>query len=321
MAQELVTYEDIQDAILEALGIQQTDTIARNKVKRMINQVYLDEVVPFKNWMWLQKTFPVIHQAAYATGTINVTNGSASAILSTAPTGLNFTNYKFSVDDSDQIYTVGTHTTSSTTLPINVAFQEDSNATATFKIWRDRVDLPTTIRETVDVWHKGLSQPLEGCGSQTFREKEVANPKREGFPLIYNTYDYFDPDTSGDDETEDDRYRQTRIYPAITDENVILNFDAIQEATALDEDEDEPLMPIADRIVLFYGGMKLAARQLARNEEMSQLYQMDYDRKLARMSGNREERPDQPKMTPNSSYYNAMRRSGLRRRGRGFRGW
>jgi len=317
MAQELITFSDIQDAILEQLGIQQSDTIARNKIKRMINQIYLDEVVPFKNWMWLQKTFQITHNAYYATGTISTVNGSATITFSAAPTGFNFTNFKFAVNDSNQVYTISAHTTSSTTATISSTFQEDTNATATYKVWRDRVDLPINIRETVDIWHKDLSVPLEGLGTKSFREREVIDPTLEGVPLIYNTYDYFDPTTTGDDETEADRYRQTRIYPAITSENIILNIDAIQDVTALDEDEDEPLMPITDRGVLYYGGLYLAARALARNEELSQLYQGDYQRKLSRMAGNREERPDQPMIAPNSRYYNAIRRSGLKRRGRG----
>lgn len=317
MAQEMITFDDIVDAIREKLGVQSSDSVATAKIKRAVNIVYLNEVVPYKDyWMWLRKTINVIHEAAYETGTVTVTNASASAALSATPTGKNFTGYKFSVQGSNQIYTVGEHTTSSTTLPLTVAFQETTASGQEFKIWRDRVDLPTNVKETVEIWHKDLPHPLEGVGYQELRQIEAAQPKYEGTPLYYNTADYYDPSTSGDDETESDRYRQTRIFPAITDANVILNIDCIQEATALEDDADEPLMPVNDRVVLFYGGLAEAYSTINRNEEMHAIYWQKFQAKLARMAGKREEGMDTPKLRPNPSYFNRIRFSGLRRRGR-----
>lgn len=317
MAQELVTFDDIVDAIREKLGIQSSDSVATAKIKRAVNMYYLDEVVPFRDkWMWLQKTTQVVHLAAYETGTVDVTPSSATITLSTAPTGRNFTGYNFSVVGSDQIYTISAHTTSATTATLSTAFQEDNDNTAVYKIWRDRIDLPTNAKDTVEIWHKDLSRPLEGLGSQGFRQLQTAQPKPEGTPSYYNTYDYFDPSTSGDDESESDRYRQTRIFPAIHNENVILNVDFIQEASALEDDADEPLMPISDRIVLFYGGCAEAYSTINRNEEMSNKYWALAERKLARMSGKREEGQDTPKLSPNHRYFNRIRYSGLRRRGR-----
>jgi hypothetical protein len=315
MAQELVTFSDLYTSVMETLGIQTGDTVAKNKIKRMINEFYLNEVIPFKDyWIWLQKNTQVIHLAAYTTGTAAVTNGSATVTLSTAPTGRSFVGYKFSVAGDTQIYTVSAHTTSSTTVTLSTAFQETTNSAAVFKIWRDRIDLPISAKETVEIWHKDLNQPLDSIGPQGLRELEAREPKAEGYPQYYFTSDYFDPSTSGDDETESDRYRQTRIYPAINDENVILNVDYIQEAEPLDDDTDEPLMPMTDRIVLYYGACAAAYSILNRNEEMHDKYWAKAMNKLSRMAGKREEGFDTPKLRPNPSYFNRIRFSGLRRR-------
>lgn len=316
MAQQLVTYGDVVSSVLEKLGIQSTDSLATGKVKRAINEIYLDEVVPFKRWMWLQKTFQVIHKPAYVTGTVAVVQDSATVTFSTAPTGLgSFTGYRFSVADSDQVYTVNAHTANATTLTLTTAFQEDSDAAAVFKVWRDRFDLPLKARETVEVWHKEQNKPLNPVGPQGFRQLEAQDPKPEGAPTDYNTYDYFDPDTSGDNETEAARYRQTRIYPSINNKALILNVDYIEEVDALDDLLDEPLMPIGDRIVLFYGALAIGYSAIARDEDMHDRYWAKFQQKLARMAGNRDEGQDTPKLSPTARYINNIRNSGLRRRG------
>lgn len=312
MAQEVVTFEDIQDSVLENLGIQSSDTNARNKVKRLINKIYKNEVVPFKPWWWLKATTQVVHAAYYATGTADVTPDSTTVTLSTAPTGLNFTGYRFSVNGSDQVYTVASHSTSSTTVTLSTAFQEDNDNTAEYKIWRDRFDLPVGAKETTEIWHIEQSEPLDAIGSQELREYEAYSPKEEGFPYCYTTADYYDP-TSGTDEFESDRYRQTLIYPSINSEKVILNVDYIQEVDALDDDADEPLLPIGDRGVLVDGATALAAQNINRNQELHDSYWFKYQQKLARMAGEREEGQDTPKLAPKKNYINSIRRSGLRR--------
>lgn len=310
MAQEMITYGDILSSVREKLGIQSSDTLATNKIKRMINEVYLDEVVPFKRWIWLEKNLQVIHNEAYDTGTVAVTVDSATITLSTAPTGLgSFVGYRFSVSSSNQVYTIATHTANATSATITTAFQETTDATANFQIWRDRVDLPTNARETVEIWHSQRTSPLEAVGSQGFRQLEAAQPKLEGFPCFYDTWTFFDPTTSGDDETESDRYRQTRIYPSINTESVILNIDYIEEVTSLEDLTDEPLMPIGDRLVLFYGALALGYSAIARDEDMHDRYWAKFQQKLSRMSGNRDEGQDTPKLRPNPRYVNAIRRS------------
>ena len=87
MAQQIKTFSDIVSAVREQLGVQSTDTIATNKIKRLINMVYLDEVVPFKRWRWLEKETSVMHDVYYTDNTnyATVTNDSTTVTLNNAP--------------------------------------------------------------------------------------------------------------------------------------------------------------------------------------------------------------------------------------------
>jgi hypothetical protein len=309
-----MTFVDIVDAIAEAIGVQSADTTARNKIKRVVNMYYIDEVIPFKRWGWLEKNIQVIHKAYYNTGTASVTPASTAVTLSVAPAASigSLKGYRFSLDGSNKVYTISAHTAESTSITLSSAFQETLDATANYRVWRDRIDLPTDAKETVEIWHSEQSKTLDAVGSQGFRKLEASNSKCEGFPTNYNTWDYHDP-TDETDEFESDRYRQTRIFPSITATPVTLNVDYIQEAPELDDDADEPLMPISDRIVLYYGAGAEAWSILSRNEEMADKWRMKANEKLARMAGDREDGMDTPSLSPKSGYLNAIRRGGLRR--------
>lgn len=310
----LQTFSDIVDAIREAVKIQSSDTPAINKIKRLVNMVYLDEVVPTKRWTWLQKTTTIVHKAYYNTGDAAVTPDSTTVTLSIVPSVSlgSFKGYNFSVDDSNQIYPISAHTAGSATITLAREFQEDLDAAADYKIWRDNLSLPADAKETIEAWHIQRGQPLQAVGPQELRKFHAASPKEEGFPCHYNTYTFVDP-TTGDDESEDDRYRQMRIYPSITDTAVTINIDYVQEATELSDDEDEPILPIGDRIVLYYGAGALAWSILNSNEEMHDKWQAKYQAKLARMAGDKDEAFDSPKLNIKSSYLSTFRRNRGRR--------
>lgn len=315
MAQELLTFKDVVDAIGEAIGVQRDDTNARNKIKRFVNMYYLDEVVPFKRWTWLQKTTSVVHKAYYNTGTALVTPESTDVTLSVAPNSNlgSFKNQKFSVDGSNKVYTISAHTAGSASVTLSGAYQESLDTDANFKIWRDVANLPTDAKETIEIWHAERSKPVTGVGPQGLRKLEAADPKAEGFPSSYSTTDFFDP-SDDDDETESDRYRQIRLYPSITSTPVTINIDYVPEINPMEDDTDEPLMPISDRIVLVYGAGAMAWSIIGRNEEMHDRWQIKADQKLARMAGDRDEGYDTPTLSPKSGYLNTIRKSGLKRR-------
>lgn len=309
-------FSDIITAVRYELGIPVGDDTSIAKIKMAINMIYIDEVVPFKRWFWLLGNTKVVHKAYYASGTVSVTPNSTTATLSVAPVVSlgSFKNYYFSVDGFDEVYEISTHTTATTALTLSSAFQGSLNATSSFKIWTDRVALPTDCRETVEVWHNRRKGTMDGRGLQEFRQIVNDQPKAQDFPFYFNVMDYYDP-TEGTDETESDRYRIMRVYPSITDQPVTINIDHTKEISALVDDTDEPAMPLEDRVVLVYGALSREWRRL-RNEEAATYNQQLFSQKLARMAGKVEDGFDRPKIQVDRRYLSAKRGPRIRGYGR-----
>jgi len=310
MATKLLDLLDIVDAVCEELKIQSTDTVTRSRIKRMINETYIQEVVPYARWKWLEKTYQVRFGEAYYGGTSSVTPDSATVTLSTAPNVSlgSFAGKLFATDSFSEVYVISAHTAGSTTVTLSSAYLGVLNATATFKIWTDKIALPTDCRETVTVWHNMHSRPMEGLGMQKFRETSLSNQKAEGYPRYYHTGTFKDP-TSGTDETEADRYRELRIWPAVNTSAVTMFIDYIKEVDDLVDDGDEPVMPVEDRIILKYGALKTAWRTIARNTQEAEISKAEFYDRLQRMAGKLEDSTDKPTIQPDSLYVRRRRAS------------
>lgn len=318
---ELKDFAEIVESVRSAIGIQTSDTDNIDKIKRYVNMAYLYEVVPAHRWRWLQGSTAVVHKAKYNTGTASVTPDSATVTLSAAVNVSvgSMANYKFSVEGNNEIYTISAHTAGTDTLTLASTYQGTLNATAKYKIWRDRLNLPTDCDETIEVYHYQSGEAMRGIGLQEMRKYQALQGKVEGWPTWYYTTDFFDP-SSGTAELEADRYRQLLLHPACYDKNITINIDYKKEVTALEGDTDEPLMPVSDRIVLYYGALKHAWRNIIRNPEEATANEELFVNKLARMTGDEvEDSFDAPSLAPKAEYLAKMRKRGLgRARVRGF---
>lgn len=312
---ELKDFSELVEAVRSAIGIQASDTDNIDKIKRYVNMAYLYEVVPAHRWRWLQGSTAAVHKAKYNTGTASVTPDSTTVTLSAAVnvTVGSLANYKFSVEGNNEIYTISAHTAGTDTLTLSSTYQGVLNSAAVYKIWRDRVDLPADCEETIEVYHYMSGEPMRGIGIQEIRKYQSLQGKTEGWPIWYYTTDYFDP-TPGTDELEADRYRQLLIHPAAYDKNITINIDYKKEVTALEDDADEPLMPASDRIILYYGALKHAWRNIIRNPEEAEANEILFNAKLARMTGDEtEDSFDAPSLAPKAEYLSRMRRRGIGR--------
>lgn len=302
----LTDFADLVTAVRTELKIPSGDTAAINKIKLDINVIYLDEVVPFKRWLWLTRKTKHIHKAFYGAGTCSVTPNSVTVTLSTAPAASigSLAGYKFSTDGFSEVYTVSAHTAQSTTVTLTSAYQGPLSTASAFKFWKDTVVLPTTCREVIEATHSSMLEPMVGMGYKEFREFQTNNQKAVHYPTSYHVSDYTDP--SGGEQTESDRYRTMTIHPAITSQPLTIDIDYIVEPEWLTDDGDEPLLPIEDRIVLLYGALSRAwARE--RNEERAAANDALFQRKLARMAGKIEEGFDKPRITISSKWARSKR--------------
>lgn len=309
----LKDFADLVRAIRNELKIQEGDTESINRIKQTLNMQYINEIVPHKRWWWLQGSVDVRTIQFLENGTASVTPGSASVTLSVATplASGSLVGYYFSVNNYDEIYTISAHTANTTAITLSSPFTGTLNATANYKIWTDKLALPTDLRECVEVRHDFMRVPMEGRGYQEFRKLLSSGPKSSGRPSYYNVIDFKDP-TPLTDETEADRYRQIQIYPSLLNETVTLHIDYVKEVAALDDDTDEPLMPIEDRVVLYYAALSRLWSILMRNPEEAAINFQLYQAKLARMSGKIEEGFDKPVITPDSFYFRSKRGSRIK---------
>lgn len=106
----------------------------------------------------------------------------------------------------------------------------------------------------------------------------------------------------------DEAYRELWVYPSIYASRVQLHVDYIKEVASLEDDDDEPLMPIGDRVVLLYGAL-MRAWSRHRNPEEAQRNAALYERKLQKMAGKIDDSVDYPVLRPNKTYLAAKRNS------------
>jgi hypothetical protein len=183
-------FSDIVAAVREELKIQTTDTTNVDRIKRLVNHCYLNEVVPYDQWDWLRGKITIIHETAL-TGTASVTEGAVAVTLDSTP-ALSRQDYFFSADGSAEIYRIVSHIGGSAAITLDYPFLGSTNSAISYKIWTDALPLPVTAREAIKVTQDNSDVPLEGVGLQKFRDKVIASPKDNGRPRTYTTTDFVD---------------------------------------------------------------------------------------------------------------------------------
>jgi len=304
MAQDFRDFKDIQDAIMDQLKYQQSDTVSRSRIKRDINMIY-DQVIMFKKWWWAKGQTAARIEPFVNDGTVTATEDSTTITFSTAPT-TSKTNHYINISASLEVYRITAHTANSTTATIEVAYTEVTTTSSAYKMWNPVIDLPTDCREVDVVWTDFLNEPLRAEGPAKIRELMAATRWTvQGRPRHYAVLDYFTPTTP---EVEADRIRQLLVHPAILDRPTQIKIDYIKENSSLDADTDEPIMPIEDRMVLYYGACAEAWHR-ERDPEAAARYDVKFQQRLAQMAGKQQDSMDTMKLHSSKIYLDGKRRS------------
>ena len=302
----LVDYEDIYTAICEELKIPSTDGTTIARIKRDINMVYLNHVIPFKPraWWWLELKDRVITYEKVDTGTVTVTADSTSITFSSGPS-VSLAGYYIKLSGYPEIVKIASHSAASTSATLEEAWCLETASGQAFRAWRDYSPLVGTMKDIVIVTHGRRTMPLDALANAKFSEIRNRNPALEGYPQYYNTGDF-----------DDDGNRIIRWYPSCWDTKVTLHIEGRQEAVALEADADEPLMPVEDRIVLFYGACSRAwARE--RNESEANKNWNLFMSKLAEMASKSGDAPQVVEIETDRDYLRSKRYRRMVRRGSG----
>lgn len=316
---QLRDFGDLVRAIRNELKIQATDTESINRIKQAINMWYIDEIIPFKRWLWLTKSVDLQTIPFYGNGTASVTPTHTDVTLSVAPNVSlgSFVGYNFSVENYDVVFQIASHTAGSATFTLNQPYTGVLNAAIPFKIWTEKINLPSDCRETYEVRHDMSRKPMDGLGFQEFRRTMADSPKAMGRPMYFNVVNFKDAG-SLDPSTGSDRFRYMQIYPSIFDQVVTIHVDYMQEVPWLDADTDEPIIPLEDRIVLYYAALSQLWVSIMRNPEEAARNNALYQARLARMAGKIEEGFDRPTLAPDNFYFAAKRGQKINSARKGF---
>ena len=182
---EVRTFGDIVRTVCETLKVQSSDTETINRIKRNINMVYLNHVVPAStSWTWLDETITLSVEPYFAAGTASVQQNVATVTLSQIP-GASMVGRFFSVDGNNEVYRVATHTPTSATLTLEGPYTGATNTAATYKLWTDKVVLPSDCMKVREVITPNASAPLMRVALQQFRKHQIAGGAVIGSPSYY----------------------------------------------------------------------------------------------------------------------------------------
>lgn len=191
MAQQLKTFADIVAAIREELKVSATDAVTVARIKRDVNIIY-SETINTARWWWLQQQANLQVPATLSTGTCDVYHNSSKVVFS-IPIGSKKENFYFSVEGTNEIYIVESHEAGEQSIKLSRRYIGPSAQGVGYKIWFDRIPLPTNCKETVEVITSIGRTPLENLGLQEYRRLTSMLPKRVGLPEAYYTGDFTEP--------------------------------------------------------------------------------------------------------------------------------
>lgn len=287
----LVDFEDLYTAICEELKVQLTDGSTVARIKRDINMIYLNHVIPFKprGWRWLEKNQDVQTYEKITTGTVTISNNSTTVTFSSAPSS-SVANYWLKVEGYPEAIKISSHTAASTTATLNIAWRRGAVSAQSYVLWKDEIALDSDMKEVVQVTHEYLPVPMDMKESAKFNEIRARLPEYNGHPRIGMVGDF-----------DSDGNRILRWYPASDTIRYTLHVQGVQEATRLSADADEPLMPVEDRIVLYYGGCSRAWRRERNESEANNNWQL-FMAKLQEMAGKSQDAPKTTEVSIDPDY-------------------
>lgn len=136
-----------------------------------------------EDWTWLRGEGNIILQPKITTGTVSVTNNSATATLSSAPS-VDLDNWFFKVDTNKGIFKVSAHTAGSAILTLDSVYTGDTNATASYKLVKLDYVLSTDAIEVLSPMYTAhLSCKIDGISLQSNSEPYEL---RAGIPVTFS---------------------------------------------------------------------------------------------------------------------------------------
>jgi len=237
------TYVNIKTAVLSKIGI--TDTDVETVVKQALNDV-LQEVCQAHNFSWLYGNLSFITVKPYTTGTVSVTEGSATITGTDTVWVEGMVGRKFYCGNATYVISAFV---SETELTLSTVYAGDTDGEATYKIYQDEYSLATDVEDILAVRQENYPQKLAKKGIE---EMDRYYPQRNsfGYPSIYSIVGY--------DSTD---YIKIAVYP-IPNQARNIYYRYKKRVTEMSADESTPIVPLRYRWVLVKGALYITAKHL-----------------------------------------------------------
>lgn len=223
-----------------------------------------------RDWYWRKFDRDYVFSPAITTGTVSVTNGSRAVVFAGLTLNLSYAGRSFKVTGTNTLYRIIGINTGTNTAYLSTNYIDQTNATATFKIYSYEMPLPPDCDEVVQIY---FDYPVNGYASGP-RQVEAINVLQfnralsnsidyRAFPMAYTRdgkiaaeslppldimlldYDFL----GGDPYDQVDKFR---IFPIEPDITRVLHMNYSVHVENMADNSDEPLMPRDDRWTLIH---------------------------------------------------------------------
>ena len=253
----LTTTTDIINDVLFRAG-EPTDNTSdfESHVLDLVNRAYRaiwtggGEFVEDMNepWLWLKKDPPgvLILQPSIRTGTVSVTNNSASITFSSAPAA-SVAGYHFRTDDDGTVYRISAHTGGAAAATLDSVYTGLNNTAAAFRLMKLEYSLAADAMRVIAPMRvqTALTDEIDGIDLSALDLNYPLTSIEGGVP------DKFAPVTES-------KVRFNRYGGELSTDLLRVEYDYLAEPTALTDDVSSiPLVPLSYRqiiadIALFY---------------------------------------------------------------------
>jgi hypothetical protein len=272
-------------------------------VKESINSRY-EDIASRKKWRWRRRQWDFKVNKKHITGTVDLVSGEREVTGTGTGWLAMHKGWWFKKNTDDDVYQIVAVDVAGQTILLSAPYVEDDAADAQYTIFQAQFGLVPDCEEIDLVRHDRLREPVEIRSPREVKELITRNPNCEGTAVLCTieggmTYEgppmgemIMGHDYMGGDEQND---LLMTIYPPIADEDYVMHLDYVVKLTALDADDDEPLIPVEKRHVLVYGALAdMFSRERA--DETSAFWEEKFERAVRELEADVEFSDEKPKM-------------------------
>lgn len=268
---QIKTFSDIYNAVARRTKVTTSDTNTLITIKEIINSVY-DQILKEQKWNFKTETRQLVVKGKYNTGTVSVVNGSRTLVFNGATLDDNWLyRYIYIIGEAEH-YQIISVDTSTSTVYLSTNYLGTTNATASYTVYQPVVGLFPDLDKIEDVYQASELKKLQALSKREMDELHATYPTDEGKARYYTAcgQKYYEGVVLGemilgyDFLGNPDSYA-IKLFPKIADEDYVLNITYSKKVDKMENDEDEPIIPLESRIILLYGA--LAAFYAQQNNE------------------------------------------------------